>query len=70
MNDWSNCINLVNDNVNVYSTNSIATADSRMVGVTFGVSSSSWVLLSGSLLVICVFVSFFIRQLTLRCFFQ
>ena len=69
MSDWSNCINFTDDGVSVDSTDSITSAGYWMVGVTFNGCSSSWVPSSGVLLVICLFVSFFIRQLTLCCFF-
>ena len=69
MSDWSNCINLVDDDMSVDSTDSITSAGYWVVGITFNVSSSSWVPSSGVLLVICLFVSFFNRQLTLCCFF-
>ena len=52
MSDSSNVISLVDDDVNVHSTDSIAGTGSRMVGVASNVSSSSWVPISGLLLVI------------------
>ena len=71
MRNISNFINLVDDDVNIHSTDSIAGASSRMVGVTSTAVSSGWVPFPGLLLVVgCwLFVYYFIRQLIFCRFF-
>ena len=52
MRNISNFINLVDDDVNIHSTDSIAGASSRMVGATSTAVSSGWVPFPGLLLVV------------------
>ena len=52
MRNISNFINLVDDDVNIHSTDSIVGASSRMVGVTSTAVLSGWVPFPGLLLVV------------------
>ena len=69
MSDLSNFINLVDGDMNLHSTYSIANVCCVMVKVVTDISSSSGVPFSGVLFIVCLFVHYFIRQLTLCCFF-
>ena len=63
MNNLLNSIDLVDDDVNIHSTASTVGTGSGMVDVDSVVSSSSSVPFPGMVLVICLFVYYFKRQL-------
>ena len=63
MNNLLNSIDLVDDDVNIHSTASTVGTGSGMVDVAFVVSSSGSVPFPGMVLVICLFVYYFKRQL-------
>ena len=63
MNNLLNSIDLVDDDVNIHSTASTVGTSSGMVDVDSVVSSSGSVPFPGMVLVICLFVYYFKRQL-------